>query len=162
MRPHPTISACMIIFACSFSLGKIYGQQASELDSLLQADKALTSENSDRVGLWVKIAKDYQYKNTAEGFRFADKAIAIAQRLHIQDELAAAFDAKGQLYYRSGQHELAIVSLNNALAIFKVTGNKKGMSQVYADFGMVYWQTSDWKKAIDYFDQSIAIAESEK
>jgi tetratricopeptide (TPR) repeat protein len=162
MKPHFTISACVIILVCSFCAGKIYGQQASELDSLLQADKALTNENADRVKLWVQIAKDYQYKNTAEGFRFADKAIAIAQRLHTQDELAAAFDAKGQLYYRSGQHELAIISLNNALAIFKITGNKKGMSTVYADFGMVYWQTSDWKKAIDYFDRSIAIAESEK
>jgi len=162
MRPHFTISAYVILFACSFFLDKVYGQQVSELDSLLRADKALTNENADRAKLWVRIAKDYQYKNTAEGFRFADKAIAIAQRLHIQDELASAFDAKGQLYFRSGQHELAIASLGNALAIFKVTGNKKGMSTVYADFGMVYWQTSEWKKAIDYFDQSIAIAESEK
>src|SRR5580692_2071353 len=104
MRPHFTISACMITVACSFFLGKIYGQQVSELDSLLQADKALTDENTDRAKLWVKIAKDYQYKNTAEGFRFADKAIEIAQRLHTQDELASAFDAKGQLYFRSGQH----------------------------------------------------------
>jgi tetratricopeptide (TPR) repeat protein len=152
----------MIIFACFSFLCKVYGQQMSELDSLLRADKALTGENPDRVKLWVKIAKDYQYKNTAEGFRFADKAIAIAERLHLQDELAGAFDAKGQLYYRSGQHELAIASLGNALAIFKVTGNKKGVSAVYADFGMVFWQTSEWKKAIDYFDQSIAIAESEK
>jgi tetratricopeptide (TPR) repeat protein len=134
----------------------------SELDSLLQADKALDNENADRVNLWVKIAKDYQYKNTAEGFRFADKAIAIAQRLHAQDELAGALEAKGQLFHRSGQHEQAIVWLGNALAIFKVTGNKKGMSAVYADFGMVCWQTSEWKKAIDYFDRSIAIAESEK
>src|SRR5580692_3897378 len=162
MRPPPTISACMIIFACFSFLCKVYGQQMSELDSLLRADKALTGENPDRVKLWVKIAKDYQYKNTAEGFRFADKAIAIAERLHLQDELAGACDAKGELYYRSGQHELAIASLGNALAIFKVTGNKKGVSAVYADFGMVFWQTSEWKKAIDYFNQSIAIAEGEK
>jgi len=162
MSPHPTISACVIIFACSSFLCKIYGQQLNELDSLLQADRAYTNENTDRVRLWVKIAKEYQYKNTAEGFRFADKAIAIAQRLHAQDELAGAFDAKGQLYYRSGQHEQAIASLDNALAIFKATGNKKGMSEVYSDFGMVYWQTSEWKKAIEYFNQSIAIAESEK
>ena len=162
MRLHPTISACVILFASSSLFCKLYGQQVSELDSLLQADKALTDENTDRAKLWVKIAKDYQYKNTAEGFLFADKAIAIAQRLHTQDDLAGAFDAKGQLYYRSGQHELALASLGNALAIFKVTGNKKGMSTVYADFGMVYWQTSEWKKAIDDFDQSIAIAESEK
>ena len=162
MRPHPTISVCVILFACSSFLCKIYGQQTSELDSLLQTDKALATENADRVKLWVKIAKDYQYKNTAEGLVFADKAIAIAHRLHIQDELAGAFDAKGQLYYRSGQHELAIASLGDALAIFKVTGNQRGMSTVYADFGMVYWQTSEWKKAIDYFDRSIAIAKSEK
>jgi tetratricopeptide (TPR) repeat protein len=140
----------------------MYGQQVSELDSLLQADKAPANETTDRVKLWVKIAKEYQYKNTAEGFRFADKAISIARQLHAQDELASAFDAKGQLYYRSGQHEQAIASLDNALAIFKVTGNKIGMSAVYADFGMVYWQISEWKKAIEYFNQSIAIAESEK
>src|SRR5580698_7286060 len=119
MRTHLTISACMIVFACSFCLGKLYGQQVSELDSLLQADKTLTNENTDRAKLWVKIAKDYQYKNTAEGFRYADKAIAIAQRLHTQEELASAYDAKGQLYFRSGQHELAIASLVDALAIFK-------------------------------------------
>jgi tetratricopeptide (TPR) repeat protein len=152
----------MILFVCSSFLCKIYGQQVNELDSLLQADKAPTNENIDRVKLWVKIAKEYQYKNTAEGFRFADKAIALAQRLHARDDLASAFDAKGQLYYRSGQHEQAIASLGNALAILKVTGNKKGISAVYSDFGMVYWQTSEWKKAIEYFDQSIALAESEK
>ena len=152
----------MIILACTLCLYKTYGQQVSELDSLLQVDKASVNENTARARLWVKIAKDYQYKNTAEGSRYADKAIEISQRLHAQDELAGAFDAKGQLYYRSGQHELAIASLGNALAIYKITGNKKGMSTVYADFGMVYWQTSEWKKAIDYFDRSIAIAESEK
>jgi len=162
MGPHPTIFACVIIFACSSFLCKIYGQQVTELDSLLQADKAPANENADRVKLWVKIAKEYQYKNTTEGFRFADKAISMAQRLHAQEELAGAFDAKGQLYYRSGQHEQAMASLGNALAIFKVIGNKKGMSAVYADFGMVYWQISEWNKAIEYFNQSIAIAESEK
>src|SRR5580658_2733674 len=108
MRPHFTISACVITFACSSFLCKIYGQQVTELDSLLQADRAAANENADRVKLWVKIAKEYQYKNTAEGFRFADKAIAMAQQLHAQEELAGALDAKGQLYYRSGQHEQAM------------------------------------------------------
>ena len=162
MPLHFTISACAITFACSFCSGKSYGQPVTELDSLLQADKALTNENTARVQLWVKISKDYQYRNTAEGFRFADSAISLAQRLHTQDDLAGALDAKGQLYFRSGQHELAIASLGNALSLFKATGNKKGMSTVYTDFGMVYWQTTEWKKAIDYFDRSIAIAESEK
>jgi tetratricopeptide (TPR) repeat protein len=73
-----------------------------------------------------------------------------------------ALDAKGELYYRSGQHEQAIASLDSALDIFKTTGNKRWISAVYADFGMVYWQTSEWKKAIGYFDRSIALAESEK
>ena len=162
MRPSPAISACVIAFVCASCLCKLYGQQVNKLDSLLQADKAPVAENIDRVRLWVKIATEYQYKNTAEGFRYADKAVAVAQRLHAQDELASAFDAEGQLYHRSGQHERAIASLDNALALYKVTGNKKGISRVYADFGMVYWQTSEWKKAIDYFDRSIAIAKSEK
>ena len=162
MRANPIITAYVLLFACSSFLCKIYGQQANELDSLLQADKAHPEENADRVRRWVKIAKEYQYRNTAEGLRFADKAIAIAQRLHAQDELGSALDAKGQLYYRSGQHEQAIASLGQALSIFKVTGNKKWMSAVYSDFGMVYWQTSEWKKAIEYFNQSIAIADSEK
>jgi tetratricopeptide (TPR) repeat protein len=162
MRANPTITAYVLLLACSSFLGKIYGQQVNELDSLLQADNARPEENAARVKLLVKIAKEYQYKNTTEGFQFADKAIAIAQKLHAQDELASAFDAKGQLYYRSGQHEQAIASLGQALALFKVTRNLKGISAVYADFGMVYWQTSEWKKAIDYFNQSIAIAESQK
>jgi len=162
MRPGNTIASLIVLFVCSAFLSKSYGQQANELDSLLRLDRSQSGESAETVARWVKIANDYQYRNVTEGLVFADKAIAVALRLHARNELASALEAKGQLYHRAGRYNEALASLGKALGIFEATGNKKGMSGVYADFGMVYWQTTDWKKAIGYFNQSIAIAESEK
>lgn len=160
MRLHPTISAYVILLACASPFFSTFGQD--KLDSLLRADSGQAGENSDRIIRWVEIAKEYQYKNTTEGLLFADKAMAAARRCHATDALASALDAKAELYYRSGNHEKAIASLNSAREIFSTTRNQRGMSSVYADFGMVYWQTSEWKKAIEYFNRSIALAEDAK
>src|SRR5580658_3661816 len=160
MRWQPTICAFVITVACTCSFLRTCGQD--KLDSLLGADKEQVDENKARVNLWVEIAKEYQYTNTAAGLGYADKAIVAAKRLHVTDELGSALDAKGELYYRSGQHKEAIASLDSALEILKKTGDSRGMSKVYADFGMVYWQTSEWKKALEYFKQSIALAEAGK
>jgi tetratricopeptide (TPR) repeat protein/signal transduction histidine kinase len=160
MMLHPTICAFLITVACAFSFLRTCGQD--KLDSLLRADREQVNENKDRVSLWVEIAKEYQYTNTTAGLVYADKAIVAAKRLDAADELGAALDVRGQLYYRSGQHKEAVASLDTALEILKKTGNRRGMSKVYADVGMVYWQTSEWKKAIEYFNQSIALAEEGK
>ncbi len=160
MKLHSTISAYVIMVACSSLFSEAYGQD--KLDSLLRADNEQANENKDRVSLWLEIAKEFQYKNTTKGLAYADKAMAAAQRLHAQDELANALDAKGELFYRSGQHKQAIASLDSAIEILKITGNSRGLSTVYADYGMVYWQTSEWKKAVEYFNRSIALAERGK
>lgn len=162
MLSPPTIISWIILFVCAAFSDKIYGQQTNELDSLLQLDKAYTDDNTERIRLWMKIADDYQYKDISRGLAFADKAIAVAGRMQAKEELAGAFEVKGQLYSRSGQYKEAIALLGNALDIFETTGNKRAVSKVYSDFGRVYWQTSDWKKAIGYYDRSIAIAENEK
>lgn len=160
MRLPSFIPFYAIVLTCLCLFFKTYGQD--KLDSLLRVDSGQANENKDRTTLWVEIAKEYQYKNTAKGLLFADEALVAARRFGDTDELASALDAKGELYYRSGQHEQATASLDSALEIFQHTGNKRGISSVYADFGMVYWQTSEWQKAIKFFNQSIAIAESEK
>lgn len=147
MRPGHTIAAFIVVIACTAPPGGSYGQRPGELDSLKG---------------WTETANAYQYTNVAAGLVLANKAIEAARRLKAQDELAGALEAKGHLYHRSGQYKEAIASFNEALGIWSAMGNKKGISAIYADFGMVYWQTAEWKKAIAYFSQSIAIAESEK
>ena len=127
MRLHPAIPVYVILFACSSLFVKTYGQD--KLDSLLRVDREQVNDNKDKVNLWVEIAKEYQYTNTTAGIVYADKAIAAAKRLHAADELGNALDAKGQLYYRSGQHKEAIASLDSALEILKKTDNRRGMSK---------------------------------
>lgn len=160
-RARPGI-AFFIILACSFVPCKVCGQQPNRLDSLLQAEKAHPKEDLAKLKLWVKIAREYQFSNTTMGFGVADSAIALAKRLHAQGELGYALDAKGQLYYRSGQHNQAITLLGNALTVFKATEDRKGMAYVYTNLGMVYWQISQWKKALEYFNKSIEMAEGVK
>lgn len=65
-------------------------------------------------------------------------------------------------YYRSVSTDSAFAYGNRALNLAKKTQNKQGEAQAYNDLGILYYDASNFKKAINYYKKTVLYREGVK
>ncbi len=127
-------------------------------DSLLVELKKYTGEDTIRLNLLNKIAAEYHTVNPSKGLEIADAAIALAQKLNIDEKLAVAYTNKALNYNSKGDRKPSIENYNKAITISKRSGLKKLEAATYHNIGIVYFDMSDYAKAMELQEQSLNMA----
>lgn len=131
---------------------------AQKLDSLLRELDNHKKEDTLRLKLLNRISKQYLYLNPKKGLEAADNAIALAEKLNKQKELAYAFMVKGEHYnWEGGSSIKALECLQKALNSFKQMGSKAEIASCLNDMGGSYFGLADYRKASDYLHQALSM-----
>jgi tetratricopeptide (TPR) repeat protein len=147
----------LFIFLLNLVLSN-HGANAQKPDSLLRELNNYKKEDTIKLNLLNSISKAYQYTNIPRGLQIADTAIKLAQKLNEQSGLAMAYKVKGENYYRQNSYSLASELFKQALTIFELLGNKKGMADCLNDMGNIELKSND-KKALEFYKMAMLLNE---
>ncbi len=90
---------------------------------------------------------------------YADKALALAQKINYTNGIAEAHRIRGIGEYYLNKPDSAITEYFEALKWFERSGNEPGKAKVYNNIGNLYNEV-DFERALDYFSKAKAIAQA--
>jgi class 3 adenylate cyclase/tetratricopeptide (TPR) repeat protein len=103
--------------------------------------------------VWYASSRQAQGKNR-EAVRWAERAIAEAERAHDRDALAHAYYLMDWIYHSIGRPDLAKYSAK-ALAIYEELGDLIQQSAVLNNMGIVAYLDGRWSEALELYEKGV-------
>ncbi len=151
------LSFALFLSVCSASA---YGQNGviDSLNALLRAD----IPDSTRVSILVELSGQF-YRTAPDGAkRFAVEAKELAEKIDHKSGLARAYKAIGMCHYFQNDWIDCLVQWKLALETFRSINDLNGVSNMLNNLGAVHFNGGDDKSALDYYLESLRVAESTK
>jgi class 3 adenylate cyclase len=145
----------LLLLACFVSAS---GQNEA-IDSLNSVLRTAIPD-STRVSTLVELSGQY-YRTAPDGAkRLAIEAKDLALRIDHKSGLARAYKAIGMCYYFQNNWVETLVNWKLALETFRAINDLNGVSNMLNNLGAVYFNGGDDKAALDYYLESLRVAES--
>ncbi len=148
------------LFLFSFLLIGSYNTlaQSGEADSL---KKLLAGNIADttRVTLMNALSKIYFHDNPDTSVKISIVAKQLAEQINYQPGLALALKEMGIGYYMQGKYIDAIKTWQQALDVYKQTGDKTGVANMLSNQGAVYFNQGDEAKSLELHLKSLKMSE---
>ncbi len=109
-------------------------QIADSLARLVPAAK----EDTGKVNLYAQLMLAHLYYQPVRGLTYAAPAWALAQQLNWKPGMARVKHSTARLHWRLGNFEQALTLHQEALALYKQTGNRSGAGKVLIEIGQDY------------------------
>ncbi len=151
------LSVALLLLTCSFAL---FGQGGA-IDSL---NKVLRSQLPDtsRVKTLLDLAAQYYRTDQEEARRKATEAKELAEKIGYKSGLAKAYKAIGMSHYNQNNWVETLVNWKLSLETFRSINDLAGVSNILNNLGAVHFNQGDDKSAIDYYLESLRVAEASK
>jgi len=146
-----------LILLIAYSL-EVLAQQ-KHLDSLLLQLERHVQADTVRINLLNEISYTYSGIDPSEGINAAREAIELAGQLSAESKLPVSYSHLGVNYRASGQDSQALDAMQKSLNLYREQGNKLGIARLLNNMALVYYNLSDYGKALQYHDQAAEIFE---
>ncbi|MFX1251038.1 MAG: tetratricopeptide repeat protein [Promethearchaeota archaeon] len=131
---------------------QVYNEGKELKDSLQQLDALITMIESS-----IKLGKqDQGLKLIAEGEKKL-KACTQEPPVELMQRKASLGYYKGIIHWQKGELDLALQSLQQNLALWKKSGEKKDIAASLNTIGVIYWSKGELGQALEYFEQSLVL-----
>jgi class 3 adenylate cyclase len=130
--------------------------QNARIDSLREVNVYYTREDDTKLNILNSLAQEYEWWQIDSGVACANQAIALAQKLNNQKQLAAAYYNKVRLLYYQGKYAEREQILKTALEISTKLNDKNGIGEYYYNYAFVkvnQERKQFIQKAFDIFTQ---------
>ena len=132
---------------------------ADQIDSLKQA--CLVEEDSKTlVDNYNRLAMLYAYSNVDSVLKYANKGLELARASEYQQGEGDALFYLSYGYDQTGDWEIAIENLENAILIFKETRDTISLVGSYLNLGVLYSYGTQQVKALEYIIKAKNLAET--
>ncbi len=128
-------------------------------DSLIALLPAL-QEDTSGVNLLIAIAEATYNAKPDTALKYANRAIALAQKTGWKQGAGDAYNSAGNCYQRKAAFPQALECLLHALRIFEELGNSRQTGVVAGNVGTVYFAQQNYNKALEYFTKSLNSAQA--
>jgi class 3 adenylate cyclase/uncharacterized protein HemY len=128
------------------------------IDSLLTV-LGKAKEDTAKVNLLNNLSYHFQFADPNEGLKFADQAIALAQKLSWKQGMADAAKFKGANYFRKSAYGEAFTMFNSCLKQYEAINDRKGIAKSLGNIGNIYLMQADYPKALKYYLDEVKILE---
>lgn len=156
MRIRETIVLlCIFLFA---NTSKAQDQRV--IDSLVLIAKSTPSDTL-KVDTYVKIARSYDASDSAKTVAYANRAIALAQKIGYKIGEIDAYYARAHVAMSMGHVDVAGKDFQLIVNLSRAAGYKNGEANGLNGLGATRDFQGDYSKALEYFFQSLKIAESQ-
>lgn len=128
------------------------------LNAVLRSDLP----DSSRVSTLVALSGQYRRTDPEQARRLAVEARQLALQNGFKPGLAQAYKAIGMTYYFQNDWVNTLVNWKLALETFRSINDLNGVSNILNNLGAVHFNGGDDKAALDYYLESLRVAESSK
>lgn len=156
MQGRLSRSFAAIYFLAGFVALSAQDPVADSLRKILAADQADTA----RVSTLLELSSYYARTDPERARTRAIEARDLAQRIDHKGGLALAHKAIGMSYYFQNNWIDALVQWKEALEVFRSINDLNGESNMLNNLGAVHFNGGDDKSALDYYLESLRVAES--
>jgi len=134
--------------------------QNAELDSLINAEKIYTQQDSRRMALLTDLMLKLRQPAPRQCMEYCSKTIALATILGDKSSEALAYSNKGVCFHFMGKPDSAIAELNHSLSIYRAIADSAGIAKALNNLCKVYLDNRlDVTMAEQYGIECIAIRE---
>ncbi len=116
--------------------------------------------DSVRVNTLIDLAGNYYRSEPQEALKIATQAKELADKIEFKPGLALAHKALGMGYYFQNDWVDALVQWEIALEVFKSINDLNGVSNMLNNLGAVHFNGGDSEAALDFYLQSLKVAET--
>ena len=134
-------------------------QQNYSPDSLLKLLPKTQKPDTVRANLLNKIGDLLTHARADEGFKYAEEAISLSNKLNYTEGLATAYYNRGQMLLNTNKIDSARSDFQTAINLYRRVKNLRGMAMVYNDLGILLRIQGKQSEAIGYFQQAAAMFE---
>ncbi len=154
-----TVYVFLIFLFISSSSAQKQGRDL--LDSLrVEADKA--PDDTSTVRLLGRMSfLSFQY-DTDQGIAYAERAIALAERLGWKTGLAFSYNYLGTNYAVKGNYSKALEYFHTSLSFYTEIGDAQGIGFLSNNLGNLYRILKNYPKAVEYCSKAAALNEALK
>ena len=150
----------VMLFTANSAIAQLEGQ--AKIDSLLKELPKIT-EDTNRVNLLLDIAYEYIYTNPDDGINYCQKAIKLSNQLGWHSGEARCLNNLASMYSIEKQDlTKALEYYNEALIIYRRTGDKENIAANLTNIGTLYGRMSNYPKSLDCFFEALKIYEEIK
>ncbi len=142
------------IFLTGFSMNAF----SNEVDSLKKI-LSTTIDDSSRVNLLNALSKTLFNTNPDSSITIAASAKSLAEKIDYKAGMSLAYKNMGIGYYLQGKYKEAVLTWQQAIEVYKITGDKKGVANMLSNQGAVYFNQGDDAKALELHLQSLKMSE---
>ena len=142
------------IFLTGFSMNAF----SNEVDSLKKI-LLTTIDDSSRVNLLNALSKTLFNTNPDSSITIAASAKSLAEKIDYKAGMSLAYKNMGIGYYLQGKYKEAVLTWQQAIEVYKITGDKKGVANMLSNQGAVYFNQGDDAKALELHLQSLKMSE---
>ncbi|HRD52212.1 MAG TPA: adenylate/guanylate cyclase domain-containing protein [Flavobacteriales bacterium] len=147
-----------LVLLLSTALAPAFGQ-TGVIDSLKQVLKSNLTDSA-RVRTLLELSSQYYRTDAAEAHRLAEEAKEWAQSNNDKNGEAYAYKAIGMSYYYQNNWIDALVNWKHALATFREINDENGVANMLNNLGAVHFNGGDDKSALEYYLESLRLAEA--
>ncbi|MBX2948088.1 MAG: tetratricopeptide repeat protein [Crocinitomicaceae bacterium] len=151
---------CFIIFLV-FSVSLTYGQQQRFTDSLY-TELNKTKEDSAKIKLMLRIAKEYVYSDITKSQNLAEKSLDLATKNNLDEAKAKAHDFIGIVHTIKGDYLEGVNHFNSAITIFKKINQQGSLAKSYGNLAAAYQFLEDFEESLKVQLYSLNISEKLK
>ncbi len=144
----------LFVFTCLFT-------RAGKIDSLL-VKISVSKNDSNKVILFNKVAREYLYKNPQLAFAYADSAELLSNKLKYDRGLSRAYTTKGIYYRNASEFDNSFKYHIDAIKICERTNDQKSLASNYTNLGVLFKTQGNFVKSLEYHEQSKKLFEELK
>ena len=145
---------------CLFLFG-FYGFGQSDIDSLKQ-QAGLLELDSNKVLTYIRIAIGYNRINYDSALYYAKKSEKLSRQLNSDDLLGRSKYRTATVLVKRNQFDAARAELDTAISLLSSSGNVKRLLSAKVEIGRIYQRSSDFEEAVEWFFESLQLAEEVK
>ncbi len=127
--------------------------QRTQLDSLIKITNAYNDNDNRKLELFNKISNLYQWFHVDTGVLYANHAIALAQELNNQKQLAVAYNNKAMHFFNLVKITEEEDLLKQSIKINKAINNADGLAENYLNLSLL--KSGDERKKLN--DDALAL-----
>ena len=147
----------LLVFATSFY--QISFAQQNKIDSLIKVLKIAKDDTSKVNTLNALSEQFWQIAKYAEGKKYAEDALLLAEKTSFKKGIANAYNTIGNIYLSQSNYPEAVKNYFASLKIREDIGDKEGIADSYSGIGVIYMYKSNYPEALKNHLASLKIKE---
>ncbi len=128
------------------------------IDSLLKelaGENYRNKEDTNKANLLNTLSNNYVAIDDAEGVKFGQQGLAMAEKLQWKKGIANADNCLAANYFHLSGHTKSLEYFAAAIKIYEETGDRNGLSATYSNMASLYSRQSDYHTALKYLQKRL-------